>query len=275
MAAPLIPALDPIAGKLRRKQLELAALEARLAECELELLTFRTALLEFQLRYEKAVGPLYAELDRIEAEIAELRAARNPGDRRAAGRARAARAKADQSGRAADESHQQKNCGKFRPGEELKKLYRELAKRFHPDLAGGERERIRFEKLMSAANAAYAEEDEGRLRQLLEEAGGAAEAVDGPAPDGVAAALARVEQKIARLTERLEAIAIEMAELRGSPLNQLKRQVEEAGSRGLDLIQEMAGFLRREIGRALIRKSKVAAGNGEQGSGPSPGCGYG
>jgi len=51
----------------------------------------------------------------------------------------------------------------FTPSENLKKLYREVAKRVHPDLATEESERQRRHELMAEANRAYAEGDEARL----------------------------------------------------------------------------------------------------------------
>ncbi len=50
---------------------------------ELELATLESTLQSFNRQYLKAVGAKYAELDSIEAEIAERLAARNPADNRA------------------------------------------------------------------------------------------------------------------------------------------------------------------------------------------------
>ena len=49
----------------------------------------------------------------------------------------------------------------------LKKLYREIAKRIHPDLATDEKDRARRHKLMAEANRAYEDGDEARIVQLL------------------------------------------------------------------------------------------------------------
>lgn len=50
-----------------------------------------------------------------------------------------------------------------------KRLYRELARRFHPDLAASNAERAYMTAMMSAANIAYAKKDIDALRDLADE----------------------------------------------------------------------------------------------------------
>ncbi len=252
MTTGLVRTLNPIEAELQRRNSELAALDAELAQRELELLTFRTELFAFQTRYLKAVGPLYAELDQIEAELAELRAEQSPTNQKAQQRARAAREQADQS-KQANEATQNEDEPKFKPTDSLKKLYREFAKRFHPDLATDDAERSRLEKLMADANQAYAAGDEIRLQELMD----TGSITDTSDHDDLEAQLQRVFKRIRQLKERLQNIQIDLAELKGSSVFQLKKQVEEAAERGLDLIQEMVNFLHREIAKAWRRKSKI------------------
>ena len=256
MNTELIRQLTPAEKELQKRQAELAALDLDLAQRELELITFRTELLNFQIQYLKKVGPLYAELDKIEAEIAEFKAGLRPDDRRARQKAEQARAKAEDSARSAGEYERNKEEPKFKPSEQLKKLYRELAKKFHPDLAGDETERVYLEKLMSEANQAYAEGDESKLRDILENG----RIIPGQQEGGIEAELARVMKKIAQVRERIQTIRIEFAELKGSSMYQLKKRVEEAAAKGLDLIKEMENFLHRQIARAMTRMTKMQTG---------------
>lgn len=62
------------------KHEELAELQTRLAGLELQLLTLRLELTEFEALYRAKVGPLYAELDEVEALIAERLARVRPLD---------------------------------------------------------------------------------------------------------------------------------------------------------------------------------------------------
>jgi multidrug efflux pump subunit AcrA (membrane-fusion protein) len=57
--------------ELEKKKSELSALEAELSQRELELATAQAELHTFERRYLRVVGVRYAELDDIEAQIAE------------------------------------------------------------------------------------------------------------------------------------------------------------------------------------------------------------
>lgn len=91
----------PEDAELSRKREELAELQARLAELEIRLFTLRLDLTEFEEIYHAKVGPLYAELDEVEALIAERLAQDRPLDPRAAESASTARKRADESRQAA------------------------------------------------------------------------------------------------------------------------------------------------------------------------------
>jgi hypothetical protein len=68
------------------------------------------------------------------------------------------------------------------PSEELKSLYREAAKRVHPDMAATEWERAQREERMSEVNLAYEAGDELTLRRILMETGGLPTAEESAAP---------------------------------------------------------------------------------------------
>ncbi len=74
---PTLPArlLNPEEEELARKQSQLADLEAELAERELVRATLQADLAALEKRYLDVVGRRYAELDRLEAQIAEVQAA--------------------------------------------------------------------------------------------------------------------------------------------------------------------------------------------------------
>jgi chromosome segregation ATPase len=92
----------PEDAELSRKQSELGELQSRLADLELQLLTLRLDLDEFENIYHRKVGPLYAELDEVEAQIAEQQAKREPLSSKAAEAASIARSKAEESRRVVD-----------------------------------------------------------------------------------------------------------------------------------------------------------------------------
>ncbi|HXV79250.1 MAG TPA: hypothetical protein VEG60_05180 [Candidatus Binatia bacterium] len=82
MSTDIIRNQTPEELELQRKQAELESLEADLIQRELDLANLRAELTEFESRYLRTVGVLYAELDEIEAQIAEAQARRRPDARR-------------------------------------------------------------------------------------------------------------------------------------------------------------------------------------------------
>src|SRR5581483_5610730 len=78
MAGQITRRLKPEEEEIERKRAELAALRMTLADRELEIADLRRHLGAFEGRYLRQVGVLYAELDELNARIAELRARQNP-----------------------------------------------------------------------------------------------------------------------------------------------------------------------------------------------------
>nr|WP_229871409.1 J domain-containing protein [Streptomyces longisporoflavus] len=163
------------------------AAEQALIEYEIAVETFRVEVENFSRLHHQKLGPMYARLDELDAEIAEALAARSgdPEDRRKADEARArvmpmpgveelfhgwmngdglypeaAAMLTDQSVRPPQ---------RVRPSDEARKLYRELVRKSHPDLAQDDKERSRRDEFITRVNAAYARGDEAVLRELSEE----------------------------------------------------------------------------------------------------------
>lgn len=157
----------PEERELEKKQDEFAALESKLAQRELDLATLQAELRAFERRYLSIVGVKYAELDEIEAQIAEILARRTPRDPHAQERAKQARAQAEESAQTAGTARESTEKREFKPPENLKKLYREVAKRIRPDLATDDKERARRTQLMAEANRAYEDGDETRMQAIL------------------------------------------------------------------------------------------------------------
>jgi hypothetical protein len=222
-------------AKLAQALAELAALEAQLAQRELELATLRNELLAFETRYLRSVGPVLRELDEVEAEITEALAAAQPDDAAAHEHAQAARRRAQETAETLGQHASEQQPERFMPSERLKKLYRETAKRFHPDLAADEVVRERRQRLMAEVNAAYNAGDECRLADLLASAVDAGE----QRPGDAGTQLARVTQQISNVTERISSIAAEIGALRRSDLFLLRARVDAAEADGRDLLAEL------------------------------------
>ncbi|MEH0556702.1 J domain-containing protein [Streptomyces sp. B21-101] len=227
------------------------AAEQALIEFEIAVETFRVEVENFSRLHHQKLGPMYARLDELDAQIAEARAARtgDPEDLRKAAEARArvlpmpgveelfhgwmdgeglfpeaAAMLTDRSVRPPE---------RVRPSEEARKLYRELARKAHPDLAQEDAERARREEFITRVNAAYARGDEVLLRGLAEEwAAGPAPAERSPSPS---------EELYARLewlAQRKEMLTLVARELEDSAIGSMLRMAPDDPDTLLDEIAE-------------------------------------
>jgi hypothetical protein len=232
----------PEDAELSKKQSELGELQSRLADLELQLLTLRLELSEFENLYHKRVGPLYAELDELEAQIAEKQAQREPLNTKAAETASSARSKANESHRVVDAVLSLPPP--IERSSALKDLYRTVAKRLHPDLARDETDRVIRERLMTEANLAYEKGDEEKLREILEEYDSNPDLVAG---SDVGAELVRTIRRISLASSKIKKIEREINDLNGSELAKLRETVNEGNRNGNDVLGKLAESLKSRI----------------------------
>jgi predicted nucleic acid-binding Zn-ribbon protein len=244
MPGGIVRKLTPEQEELDRKREELGAIRAALADRELELADLRAQLKSFEGRYLRQVGVLYAELDDLDARIAELEASLESS---ATTRQRAERAR-----KRADDTHEATHgeaskAADFRPSADLKTLFREVAKRIHPDFAKDDAERQRRTRFMTEANEAYSRGDAEALQRILDEYSESSESVQG---EGIGAELIRIIRQIAEAKKHIAAIEQELATLRASEIAKLRNDVEAAEQRGRDLLAELAATVREQVARA-------------------------
>ena len=250
-ATPEDGAPRPEARPEARLERAVRAAEQALIEYEIAVETFRVEVENFSRLHHQKLGPMYARLDELEAQIAEARAARtgDPEDLRKAEEARArvlpmpgveelfhgwmdgdglfpeaAAMLTDQPVRPPQ---------RVRPSDEARKLYRELARKAHPDLAPDDTERARREEFITRVNAAYARGDETLLRELAEEwAKGPVPAERGPS---------RSEELYARLewlAQRKELLTLVAKELEEGAIGSMLRLAPDDPDRLLEEIAE-------------------------------------
>ncbi|WP_189860052.1 hypothetical protein [Streptomyces poonensis] len=227
------------------------AAEQALIEFEIAVETFRVEVENFSRLHHQKLGPMYARLDELDAQIAEAKAARTgaPEDIRAAHEARArvmpmpgveelfhgwmgseglfpeaAAMLTEQPVRPPE---------RVRPSEEARRLYRELARRAHPDLAQDEDERKRRDEFIARVNAAYGRGDEALLRELSAEwDAGPLPAERSPSPS---------EELYARLewlSQRKELLTLVARELEEGAIGAMLRLAPDDPDRLLDEIAE-------------------------------------
>lgn len=161
--------------------------EQALIEFEIAVETFRVEVENFSRLHHQKLGPMYTRLDELDALIAEARAART-GDAEDERKAREARAVVmpmpgvdelfhdwmDTDGLSPEAAAMLTEQAvrppkRVRPSEEARKLYRELARKAHPDLAQDEPERQRRDEFIARVNAAYGRGDVDLLKELVAE----------------------------------------------------------------------------------------------------------
>ena len=250
----------PGAEELVRRKAQLQVLTRRLLERERDLAAYRSELQAFETRYRKALGTRYARLDELAERLDETR-----GPAEGAG-----------GPDPAPEDPAERYPGQGLPGgqnwawgerepeperrpvvdEVAKRLFRQLARLIHPDLAADAAERERRTNLMVAANDAYEQGDVAALERLLADWHASPEAVTG---GGAAAELERTLRRIAQAEAEMRRIDEELAELEASAMGWLRRRVEKAAREGWDLLAHMVRELDRQIGEAQLELDRRAA----------------
>ena len=190
MPAEIILQQTPDDAALLDKRERLAAVRTTLAESESELAQIRAQLKTFEGRYLRQVGVLYAELDELEARIAEREVDLYDSD--------SARRRAEETRRQAQETHdaafgEAREAEEFDPPPSLKTLFRDVAKRIHPDFARDDAEQRHFTLLMARANQAYSRGDTETLQRLLDDHREINASIAG---EGAAAELLRITRQI-------------------------------------------------------------------------------
>ena len=256
----------PGAEELVRRKAQLQVLTRQLLERERGLAAYRNELAAFETRYRKALGTRYARLDELAERLDETRDA----DRDPLGPDPDPHAPTERYPGQGLPGGQNWAWGEREPEKEperravvsddAKRLFRQLARLIHPDLAGDARERERRTNLMVAANDAYEQGDVAALERLLEDWHASPEAVTG---SGAAAELERTLRRIAQVEDGMRRIDDELAELEASAMGWLRRRVEKAAREGWDLLAHMVRELDRQIGEAQLELDRRAAGRDE------------
>ncbi len=218
---------------LWKKREELAEFESELAERMPELANLQSDLRAFEERYLSVVGERYDELAGIENEIAKLQGLETEDE---------------ESVSLADD---EVGCGQNRfHSDRLKKLYREVARKFHPDLSSCPQERQSRHQLMVEINRAYEIGAEERLRELLE-AGEGLESVE--MNGAMSAEMILMVRKITEAKQHLAKIESDIEEITSSEIYKLKLRVENSEAMGVDLFADLVAQVDRQIKKARNR----------------------
>lgn len=245
------------------------AAEQALIEFEIAVETFRVEVENFSRLHHQRLGPMYTRLDELDALIAEAVAARS-GDAEDLRRAREARSLVlpmpqveelfqgwmDSDGISPEAQSMLTGRtvqppSRVRPSEEARRIFRELVRKAHPDLAREEAERERREAFLVRVNAAYAEGDAEELLALAEEWDA------GPSPEPQWPS--RSEELYARLewlAARKEMLAAMAEELESSAIGSMIKMAQDDPD---GLLEEIAEQLLAQVAEREARLAELLA----------------
>lgn len=249
--------------QITRLRAELARVQDELIEAEARLADRMAEINAFEFEFEARVGYLIDKLDALETEI-----------RRYTDRIETLRSKKIFGQPYVSVEQQYRRTWQTPPRTaptppphpptpadeaEIKRLYRGLARRFHPDLAVDEADRARRTEKMAAINNAYAARSLTELVALAQEP---APFIDTgqPRPGQTEAQLVQALQaELARCRRRLKEIEKEVQNLRYRPSVEISLEVKAARRRGRDLLAEMAAELEHKIARKTVERDMLKA----------------
>jgi hypothetical protein len=245
------PAPEELELAYRRRIL--ANLRSALAERESRMARLRNQLNAFEGRYIRQVGVLYIQLDEWHDRLAELNNPTSP-TKDLSSRPESAPF-ADAAERPASEPSDATlpKPSTLNPKPYLKSLFREVAKRIHPDHARDRDDEQHRTQLMAQANAALLREDAALLHRMLHSHDLPMEATDARTE------LARTVALIRHLQQDLIALNCEMEALTRSEMADLQRRTAEAAAQGSDLLAELAARVKGQIGIAMSRYERELA----------------
>jgi hypothetical protein len=220
---------------------EAERLRDRLAELEVEHATLRSELSAFESDYLRVVGVVAVQVQELEARILALAAARSgsPADREAADVA---------------EQRFRETTTALRsipapagppPTDDLKSLFRDAAKRMHPDVAAGPDARLHGEAFMKRLNLAYRAGDAEAILDLVRQWESSPFAGDPVAATDLAAAVEQAQR-------RLDAV-------RASELADLMERHMAAAADGRDFLAELRAGIEANLAAARARLAGLDA----------------
>jgi hypothetical protein len=240
---------------------EITAKREVIADLSEEVSSLKNELAIFEAEYHGRIGVLYVKLDELELAIKEylkriemLKSGdiRNLADiertieeqfKSDYERLKEEREEAEQYSEEYEKVREKPKLDE-ESEKKLKSLYRELAKKYHPDMARTPEDKEKFHKIMAEINEAYNNKDLQKLKEL---------AMELRTPEKVSfretleEELERLQKESKKLDEIISRLEDELAAIRNSDTLKFKEKVDKTRAEGRDLLKEMEDGLRKEI----------------------------
>lgn len=251
-------------AELVRRQAELKALKQSLTEQELELSTLRNKIRIFETAYHRIMGQRQTELDRLKKRIMDFAASIDASGPQPSHENKTAHKdwenfsfEEPEEAEGADTLAFTPDDEPFIPDESLKKLFREAARKFHPDLTTDPGEREKRHGLMARLNAAYLEMDPDKIRELIDE--GEMHFPDEDKSHSVRHQLSRVLKQTGQVRHRLLQIEKTFDRLCNCDMARLRTYCQKGEADGRDVLQDMADEADEKIDSLKTRVARLAS----------------
>lgn len=269
----------PIVSRSDLNQLdaEVSDMREQLARLEQERADLSMEVHDFELLYHARVDPVHARLEEVQLHIAEYKLridlvrfrgrslAPSQLEAEVEEQLRVQRQRAEAIGA---EAHAAQIEWASIPHDQrdplldldLKQVYRELAKRVHPDLATDTDERLTRSQRMAQVNDLYANHQLNELRRMLREI----EIEHLQRNESVEARWARLKREQSQLTAAIYRVKAEIAELNRSSMLQLKIEFALQKARGHDVLDEVVAQIEAQLHLSAEELNRLIATFREQ-----------
>ncbi len=254
---------ETIDEKLTRLRASLAKSQDELIEAEAELADFIAEVNAFEFEFESKVGHLVDKLSALEAEVDDylhrIKSLRN--EQIFGSSYRTVEDQYRRTWQVPPKSAPTPPPEPLPPATEaeIKKLYRQLARRFHPDLASDEADRAYRTDKMQAINDAYAARSMIELMTIANTPDNILVGSPVPREKTDEEMVKALQGEITRCQRRIQEIKMTIQNIHNQPSVELSLEVKLARRQGRDLLAEMAAELERKIGRKSAERDMIKA----------------
>ena len=258
--------------KIERLRTELREIRESIKTSEAELDTQLADIEAFEFEFEANLGPLVDQLGLLEAEVdaymVQIKQMRHEQHFDGSYRPVEEQYRRTWEAPPIDTKKKEAPSAPTPPKQpeaskaEIKRLYRQLARNFHPDLAESEGERIFRTEKMRAVNDAYRAGSMVELLALADELESREKVVGQKRPSFADAQTEKqmaeaLEQELIRCQRKLRYLDNQLSNLHNRPMVELMVDVKFGKRQGRDIFAEMRTELERKIAKKTVERDMI------------------